>query len=222
MGCSNQKQSFCLDRDIFVTFKSHIKNAPGLCLDLGSATVMSFQAFDPCWILGGPGVLSPPPLFISFCNVSLSRVCTHPESLPQPLRALRRASSSLIGEHPSARKTSCSAFPSFWLGFAHQALSTHFWGCSVRCAAARGARTALPVPCSVQRYISAEGQSLRSAKEFLLRQSRSLRQQRSALRAASLQWHRDLHRAQEAVQDPNSSKLLQGMHRNLEEVSPGC
>lgn len=92
----------------------------------------------------------------------------------------------------------------------------------MRCAAARGARTALPVACSVQRYISAEGQSLRSAKEFLLRQSRSLRQRRSALRAASLQWHQDLHRAQEAVQDPNSSQLLQGMHWNLEEVSPGC
>ncbi|KAI1230706.1 centrosomal protein of 164 kDa, partial [Lamprotornis superbus] len=69
----------------------------------------------------------------------------------------------------------------------------------------------------VRSYISAEGQSLRSAKEFLLRQSRSLRQRRSALRAASLQWHQDLRRAQEAVQDPHSSQLLQGMQRNLEE-----
>ncbi|TRZ15892.1 hypothetical protein HGM15179_011240 [Zosterops borbonicus] len=69
----------------------------------------------------------------------------------------------------------------------------------------------------VQSYISTEGQSLRSAKEFLLRQSRSLRQRRSALKAASLQWHHNLHRAQEAEQDPNSSQLLQGMRQNLEE-----
>ncbi|XP_066059533.1 centrosomal protein of 164 kDa isoform X5 [Chamaea fasciata] len=73
----------------------------------------------------------------------------------------------------------------------------------------------------VQSFISAEGQSLRSAKEFLLRQSRSLRQRRSALRAASLQWHHNLHRAQEAAQDPSSSRshsqLLQGTRQNLEE-----
>ncbi|XP_068028256.1 centrosomal protein of 164 kDa [Anomalospiza imberbis] len=69
----------------------------------------------------------------------------------------------------------------------------------------------------VQSYISAEGQSLRSAKEFLLRQSRSLRQRRSALRAARLQWGQDLRRAQEAVQDPHSSQLLQGMRQNLEK-----
>lgn len=71
-------------------------------------------------------------------------------------------------------------------------------------------------------YISAEGQSLRSAKEFLQRHSRSLRQRSSALRAASLQWHQDLRRAQETVQDPHSSQLLQGVQRNLEEVSLGC
>ncbi|NXH43982.1 CE164 protein, partial [Dicaeum eximium] len=69
----------------------------------------------------------------------------------------------------------------------------------------------------VQSYISAEGQSLRSAKEFLLRQSRSLHQRRSALRAASLQWHQELHKAQEALQDPHSSQLLRGVRQNLEE-----
>ncbi|XP_053853036.1 centrosomal protein of 164 kDa isoform X2 [Vidua macroura] len=69
----------------------------------------------------------------------------------------------------------------------------------------------------VQSYISAEGQSLRSTKEFLLRQSRSLRQRRSALRAARLQWGQDLRRAREAVQDPHSSQLLQGVRQNLEE-----
>ncbi|CAN8199051.1 unnamed protein product [Coccothraustes coccothraustes] len=69
----------------------------------------------------------------------------------------------------------------------------------------------------VQSYLSAEGQSLRSAKEFLLRQSRSLRRRRSALRAASLQWHQELHRAQGAQQDPHSSQLLQGVRQNLRE-----
>ncbi|KAM4885514.1 centrosomal protein of 164 kDa [Sylvia borin] len=73
----------------------------------------------------------------------------------------------------------------------------------------------------VQSYISSEGQSLRRAKEFLQRQSRSLRQRRSALRAASLQWHHNLHRAQEAGQDPSSShshsQLLQGTRQSLEE-----
>ncbi|XP_068850625.1 centrosomal protein of 164 kDa isoform X5 [Aphelocoma coerulescens] len=69
----------------------------------------------------------------------------------------------------------------------------------------------------VRSYISAEGTALRNAKEFLLRQTRSLRKRRSALRAASLQWRQDLCRAQEAVQDPDSSQLLEGMRRNLEE-----
>nr|XP_031362697.1 centrosomal protein of 164 kDa [Lonchura striata domestica] len=69
----------------------------------------------------------------------------------------------------------------------------------------------------VQSYISAERQSLRSAKEFLLRQSRSLRQQRSALRAARLHWGQDLRSAQGTLQDPHSSQLLQGMRQSLEE-----
>ncbi|KAM4757196.1 centrosomal protein of 164 kDa isoform 3-T3 [Cyanocitta cristata] len=69
----------------------------------------------------------------------------------------------------------------------------------------------------VRSYISAEGTALRNAKEFLLRQTRSLRKRRSALRAASLQWRQDLCRAQEAVQDPDSSQLLEGMRHNLEE-----
>ncbi|XP_048184696.1 centrosomal protein of 164 kDa isoform X5 [Corvus hawaiiensis] len=69
----------------------------------------------------------------------------------------------------------------------------------------------------VRSYISAEGTALRNAKEFLLRQTRSLRKRRSALRAASLQWRQDLCKAQEALQDPDSSQLLEGMRRNLEE-----
>ncbi|XP_027737144.1 centrosomal protein of 164 kDa [Empidonax traillii] len=69
----------------------------------------------------------------------------------------------------------------------------------------------------VRSYISAEGISLRNAKEFLLRQTRSMRKRHSALKAARVQWRQDLQRAQEAVQDPHSSQLLEGMRQNLEE-----
>ncbi|KAJ7427412.1 centrosomal protein of 164 kDa [Willisornis vidua] len=69
----------------------------------------------------------------------------------------------------------------------------------------------------VRSYISAEGISLRNAKEFLLRQTRSMKKRHSALKAAKVQWHQDLQKAQEAVQDPQSSQLLEGMRQNLEE-----
>ncbi|NXX44188.1 CE164 protein, partial [Tricholaema leucomelas] len=65
--------------------------------------------------------------------------------------------------------------------------------------------------------ISAEGLSLRSAKEFLRRQARSVRRRHTALRAAKQQWHQDLQKAQEVVQDPDTSQLLGDIHRNLEE-----
>ncbi|XP_017664954.1 PREDICTED: centrosomal protein of 164 kDa isoform X4 [Lepidothrix coronata] len=69
----------------------------------------------------------------------------------------------------------------------------------------------------VRSYISAEGASLRSAKEFLRHQTRSMRKRHSALKAARVQWRQDLQRAQEALQDPHSSQLLEGMRQNLEE-----
>ncbi|XP_027595076.1 centrosomal protein of 164 kDa isoform X2 [Pipra filicauda] len=69
----------------------------------------------------------------------------------------------------------------------------------------------------VRSYISAEGASLRSAKEFLRHQTRSMRRRHSALKAARVQWRQDLQRAQEALQDPHSSQLLEGMRQNLEE-----
>ncbi|XP_054031972.1 centrosomal protein of 164 kDa [Dryobates pubescens] len=55
------------------------------------------------------------------------------------------------------------------------------------------------------------------AKAFLRRQARSVRRRRSALRAARQQWQQDLQRAQEVVQDPDTSQLLEGIHRNLEQ-----
>ncbi|XP_027511189.1 centrosomal protein of 164 kDa isoform X3 [Corapipo altera] len=69
----------------------------------------------------------------------------------------------------------------------------------------------------VRSYISAEGASLRSAKEFLWHQTRSMRKRHSALKAARVQWRQDLQKAQEALQDPHSSQLLEGMRQNLEE-----
>lgn len=40
-----------------------------------------------------------------------------------------------------------------------------------------------------------------------------------ALKAAKQQWHQDMQKAQEVVQDPESSQHLEGMRKNLEEVS---
>ena len=73
---------------------------------------------------------------------------------------------------------------------------------------------------SVRSYISAEGVSIRNAKEFLVRQTRSMRKRHTALKAAKQQWRQDMRKAQEAVQDPDSSQLLEGVRKNLEEVSP--
>ncbi|NXS66480.1 CE164 protein, partial [Pandion haliaetus] len=69
----------------------------------------------------------------------------------------------------------------------------------------------------VRSYISAEGISIRNAKEFLVRQTRSMRKRHTALKAAKQQWRQDMQKAQEVVQDPDSSQLLEGVRRNLEE-----
>ncbi|XP_053942783.1 centrosomal protein of 164 kDa isoform X2 [Cuculus canorus] len=69
----------------------------------------------------------------------------------------------------------------------------------------------------VKSYISAEGISIQNAKEFLVRQNRSLRKRHAALRAAKQQWCQDMKKAQEAAQDPDRSQLLEGLRKNLEE-----
>ncbi|NXP07271.1 CE164 protein, partial [Thinocorus orbignyianus] len=69
----------------------------------------------------------------------------------------------------------------------------------------------------VRSYISAEGISIRNAKEFLVRQTRSMRKRHTALKAAKQQWRQEMQRAQEVVQDPDSSQLLEGVRRNLEQ-----
>ncbi|KAM9519688.1 centrosomal protein of 164 kDa isoform 3-T3 [Guaruba guarouba] len=69
----------------------------------------------------------------------------------------------------------------------------------------------------VRNYISAEGISIRNAKEFLVNQTRSMRKRHMALKAAKQQWRQDMQKAQEVVQDPESSQHLEGMRKNLEE-----
>ncbi|NXN69619.1 CE164 protein, partial [Himantopus himantopus] len=69
----------------------------------------------------------------------------------------------------------------------------------------------------VRSYISAEGISIRNAKEFLVRQTRSMRKRHTALKAAKQQWRQEMQKAQEVVQDPDSSQLLEGVRKNLEE-----
>uniref|UniRef100_A0A8B9F843 Centrosomal protein of 164 kDa n=1 Tax=Amazona collaria TaxID=241587 RepID=A0A8B9F843_9PSIT len=69
----------------------------------------------------------------------------------------------------------------------------------------------------VRSYISAEGISIRNAKEFLVNQTRSMRKRHMALKAAKQQWRQDMQKAQEVVQDPESSQQLEGLRKNLEE-----
>ncbi|VFV37578.1 centrosomal protein of 164 kda-like [Lynx pardinus] len=70
---------------------------------------------------------------------------------------------------------------------------------------------------SVRHYLSAEGLALRSAKEFLVRQTRSMRRRQTALKAAQQHWCQELAGAQEAAQDPPGTKALEDVRKDLEE-----
>ncbi|XP_004415095.1 PREDICTED: centrosomal protein of 164 kDa [Odobenus rosmarus divergens] len=70
---------------------------------------------------------------------------------------------------------------------------------------------------SVRHYLSAEGMALRSAKEFLVRQTRSMRRRQTALKAAQQHWRRELASAQEAAKDPPGTKALEDARKDLEE-----
>ncbi|KAJ6653157.1 hypothetical protein lerEdw1_010030 [Lerista edwardsae] len=74
-----------------------------------------------------------------------------------------------------------------------------------------------PLLDQVRHYISAEGVSLETAKEFLLCQTHSMRKRQAALRAAKQHWRQDLQKAQGAAQDPGRSQVLEGVRRSLEE-----
>ncbi|KAM3830421.1 centrosomal protein of 164 kDa isoform 2-T2 [Vipera latastei] len=68
----------------------------------------------------------------------------------------------------------------------------------------------------VRHYISTEGASLKTAKEFLVCQTRSMRKRQTALRAAKQHWYGGLQ-GTTAVQDSVHSQVLAGVHRNMEE-----
>ncbi|XP_057172720.1 centrosomal protein of 164 kDa isoform X3 [Ursus arctos] len=70
---------------------------------------------------------------------------------------------------------------------------------------------------SVRHYLSAEGMALRSAKEFLVRQTRSMRRRQTALKAAQQHWRQELASAQEAAKDPPDTKALEDVCKDLEE-----
>ncbi|KAM5184962.1 centrosomal protein of 164 kDa isoform 3-T3 [Callospermophilus lateralis] len=69
----------------------------------------------------------------------------------------------------------------------------------------------------IRHYLSAEGIALRNAKEFLMRQTRSMRRRQTALKAAQQHWCHKLARAQEVADDPPGTEALQNMRKNLEE-----
>lgn len=65
---------------------------------------------------------------------------------------------------------------------------------------------------SFRHYLSAEGAALRSAKAFLVWQTRSMRRRRTVLKAAQQRWCRELAGAPEALED---------VRKDLEEVGSG-
>uniref|UniRef100_A0A5F7ZQH0 Centrosomal protein of 164 kDa n=1 Tax=Macaca mulatta TaxID=9544 RepID=A0A5F7ZQH0_MACMU len=70
---------------------------------------------------------------------------------------------------------------------------------------------------NVWHLLSTEGVALRSAKEFLVRQTHSMRRRQTALKAAQQHWHHELASAQEVAKDPPGIKALEDMRKNLEK-----
>lgn len=71
---------------------------------------------------------------------------------------------------------------------------------------------------SIQHYVSAEGIALRSAKEFLVRQTRSMRRRQTVLQAAQRHWRHELDGAQGADADPPGTEALEDVRKDLDEV----
>ncbi|XP_036048004.1 centrosomal protein of 164 kDa isoform X5 [Onychomys torridus] len=70
---------------------------------------------------------------------------------------------------------------------------------------------------SVRHFLSAEGVAVRSAKEFLVRQTRSMRRRQTALKAAQQHWRHELASAQELDEDLPGTKILENVRKNLDE-----
>lgn len=76
----------------------------------------------------------------------------------------------------------------------------------------------LLLPCSVRQFLSAEGVAVRSAKEFLVRQTRSMQRRQTALKAAQQHWRHELASAQEVDEDLPGTEVLGNVRKNLDEV----
>ncbi|XP_015990378.2 centrosomal protein of 164 kDa isoform X10 [Rousettus aegyptiacus] len=70
---------------------------------------------------------------------------------------------------------------------------------------------------SIRHYFSAEAVALRGAKEFLVRQTHSMRRRQTALKAAQRYWRQELASAQEAAKDVPGTKTLNDVRKDLEE-----
>ncbi|XP_037063434.1 centrosomal protein of 164 kDa isoform X3 [Peromyscus leucopus] len=70
---------------------------------------------------------------------------------------------------------------------------------------------------SVRHFLSAEGVAVRSAKEFLVRQTRSMRRRQTALKAAQQHWRHELASAQEMDEDLPGTTVLENVRKNLDE-----
>ncbi|ERE75216.1 hypothetical protein H671_4g12820 [Cricetulus griseus] len=70
---------------------------------------------------------------------------------------------------------------------------------------------------SVRHFLSAEGVAVQSAKEFLVRQTRSMRRRQTALKAAQQHWRHELASAQEVDEDLPGTKILENVRKNLDE-----
>ncbi|XP_003341308.2 centrosomal protein of 164 kDa isoform X14 [Monodelphis domestica] len=77
---------------------------------------------------------------------------------------------------------------------------------------------------NLRHYLSSEGMSLRSAREFLVRQTRSMRKRQTALKAAQQQWRHDVAAATAAAaaaqltsEDLPNSHALEDTRKNIEE-----
>ncbi|XP_029399017.1 centrosomal protein of 164 kDa isoform X2 [Mus pahari] len=70
---------------------------------------------------------------------------------------------------------------------------------------------------SVPHFLSAEGVAVRSAKEFLVRQTRSMRRRQTALKAAQQHWRHELASAQEVDEDLPGTEVPGTMRKNLDE-----
>ncbi|XP_070282228.1 centrosomal protein of 164 kDa isoform X1 [Myotis yumanensis] len=71
---------------------------------------------------------------------------------------------------------------------------------------------------SFRHYLSAEGVALRSAKAFLVRQTRSMRRRQAALKAAQQHWGNELGTASDAPEDLLGTKGLEEEARHLGEM----